>query len=260
MSLDQRIIDPEEEEKEIAAKLNELENLVLEAESFRKKQFCVSAAALLLILIIMALFLVGIAAYFKNYPKKQLMSELSRNTKSMFFSSDLRELGPKFTARFLNTLQKETRTAFNQEIPTLRRELRNELKLTIAYLNSDFKAQLEQKLKMQFEFQKEKFLERYGADLSDEKYKELEKALDNANQTMLRHALSQFTLATRISPEMLLDFQAELDMYRSMKEYSALKQEPREFIESRLLENLLEYGVYLLNESKGIAPCKEVGQ
>ena len=53
MALEQRIIDPEKEAAELNRRITELENLLLETENFRKKQFLISASSVLIILLIL---------------------------------------------------------------------------------------------------------------------------------------------------------------------------------------------------------------
>ena len=81
MALEQRIIDPEKEAAELNRRITELENLLLETENFRKKQFLISASSVLIILLILISFAIGMIGYFMSYPKKELMGELTRNIK-----------------------------------------------------------------------------------------------------------------------------------------------------------------------------------
>ena len=52
----------------------------------------------------------------------------------------------------------------------------------------------------------------------------------------------------------------DLEMFRTLPEYAALANEPRDFLESRLYEDLLEYTIYLLNESKGVTRHEEAAE
>lgn len=55
--------------------------------------------------------------------------------------------------------------------------------------------------------------------------------------------------------EKLRAFREELEFLRGSKDYMALSTEPRDFIESRFIENTLESVIYSLNESKGLVPA-----
>ena len=93
--------------------------------------------------------------------------------------------------------------------------------------------------------------------LCDVNREALEKAIDSANDTMIRSILERFTEQTAPNTARLKELSGDLEMFRTLPEYTALATEPRDFLESRLFENLLEYAVYLLNESKGVAGYRE---
>ena len=131
MALEQRIIDPEKEAAELNRRITELENLLLETENFRKKQFLISASSVLIILLILISFAIGMIGYFMSYPKKELMGELTRNIKLSYTPAELREMGKGFQSRFLSTFRREAQNSFLHEIPSLRREFKHEFKKTI---------------------------------------------------------------------------------------------------------------------------------
>ena len=117
MALEQRIIDPEKEAAELNRRITELENLLLETENFRKKQFLISASSVLIILLILISFAIGMIGYFMSYPKKELMGELTRNIKLSYTPAELREMGKGFQSRFLSTFRREAQNSFLHEIP-----------------------------------------------------------------------------------------------------------------------------------------------
>ena len=55
MALEERIIDPEKEMADLDRRITEVENLVLETENFRKRQFLISASCVLIILLILTI-------------------------------------------------------------------------------------------------------------------------------------------------------------------------------------------------------------
>ena len=259
MALEQRIIDPEKEAAELNRRITELENLLLETENFRKKQFLISASSVLIILLILISFAIGMIGYFMSYPKKELMGELTRNIKLSYTPAELREMGKGFQSRFLSTFRREAQNSFLHEIPSLRREFKHEFKKTILHTDSNFKKRLEQLLKHRLDLHKQELLDRYASHRNIPR-RELEKAIDSANETLIRSILQRFTEQTAPTLTRLNDLNADLEMFRTLPDYTALANEPRDFLESRLYENILEYTVYLLNESKGVSGNREAAE
>ena len=259
MALEERIIDPEKEMEDLDRRITEVENLVLETENFRKRQFLISASCVLIILLILLSFAISMVGYFISYPKKELMGELTRNIKLSYSPAELRDMGKGFDSRFLSTFRNEALNSFPREIPMLRREFRREFQKTVRYGNGNFKKRLEQLLRHRFDLNKQELLKRYEGNGNIPR-EELEKAIDSANDTMIRSILERFTEQTAPNTARLKELAGDLEMFRTLPEYTALATEPRDFLESRLFENLLEYAVYLLNESKGVAGHREDGE
>ena len=259
MALEQRIIDLEKEAAELNRRITELENLLLETENFRKKQFLISASSVLIILLILISFAIGMIGYFMSYPKKELMGELTRNIKLSCTPAELREMGKGFQSRFLSTFRREAQNSFLHEIPSLRREFKHEFKKTILHTDSNFKKRLAHLLQHRLDLHKQELLERYASHRNIPR-RELEKAIDSANETLIRSILQRFTEQTAPTLTRLNDLNADLEMFRTLPDYTALANEPRDFLESRLYENILEYTVYLLNESKGVSGNREAAE
>ncbi len=256
MALEQQIIDPEKERAELDRRITELENLLLETENFRKKQFLISASSVLIILLILLSFVIGMIGYFMSYPKKELMGELTRNIKLSYSPAELRDMGKGFQSRFLSTFRREMRNSFLHEIPILRSEFKREFKKTVLYVESDFRKRLEQHLKHRLDLHRQELLKRYES-VQEISREELEKAIDAANEALIRSVMQRFTEQTAPTQTRLNELNADLEMFRTLPEYTALADEPRDFLESRLYENILEYMVYLLNDSKGVSRNRE---
>ncbi len=256
MALEERIIDPEKEMADLDRRITEVENLVLETENFRKRQFLISASCVLIILLILLSFAISMVGYFISYPKKELMGELTRNIKLSYSPAELRDMGKGFDSRFLSSFRNEAQNSFPREIPILRREFKREFRNTVRHVNGNFKKRLEQRLRHRFDLNKQELLKRYEGTGNIPR-EALEKAIDSANDTMIRSILERFTEQTAPNTARLKELSGDLEMFRTLPEYTALATEPRDFLESRLFENLLEYAVYLLNESKGVAGYRE---
>ena len=92
MALDEQIVNTRKEIEDLDRRITEVENLVLETENFRKRQFLISASCVLIILLILLSFAISMAGYFISYPKKELMGELTRNIKLSYTPAELTSL------------------------------------------------------------------------------------------------------------------------------------------------------------------------
>ena len=64
MALDEQIVNTRKEIEDLDRRITEVENLVLETENFRKRQFLISASCVLIILLILLSFAISMAGYF----------------------------------------------------------------------------------------------------------------------------------------------------------------------------------------------------
>lgn len=248
----QEITDLEEEARLIEERIVELESLIEEAEQLRRKQFFVSSASLLLMLIILTAFIIGLASYFNNYPKRTLMLEVLRNSRYVLSNPYLlemrngldRKIVPVFTDEFKKNLQKE--------ISLLKQEIRVEARATASYAQNTLRQNFHTRIRATLEEHTRDRIKK--ANITPDKAQEL--LLKQMNDKLAdRITVSVFSTLTP-STEKLYAFRDELEFLRNSKDYMALSAEPRDFIESRIIENSLETIIYILNESKGLVPAQ----
>lgn len=167
-------------------------------------------------------------------------------------------MGKGFQSRFLSTFRRRRRIRFCTRFRASGANSSMIQEDHSAY-RSNFKKRLEQLLKHRLDLHKQELLERYASHRNIPR-RELEKAIDSANETLIRSILQRFTEQTAPTLTRLNDLNADLEMFRTLPDYTALANEPRDFLESRLYENILEYTVYLLNESKGVSGNREAAE
>lgn len=259
MALEQQIINTKKEMEDLDRRITEVENLVLETENFRKRQFLISASCVLIILLILLSFAISMVGYFISYPKKELMGELTRNIRLSYSPAELRDMGKGFQGRFLTTFRNAAQNSFQREIPMLRREFKYEFKKTALYADVSFRTRLERLLRENFDRNKKELIRRHAGN-GGISAAELEKAIDAANNAMIQAILRRVAEWTAPTETRLNELNNDLKMFRTLPEYAALANEPRDFLESRLYEDLLEYTIYLLNESKGVTRHEEAAE
>ena len=141
----------------------------------------------------------------------------------------------------------------------LRREFKYEFKKTALYADVSFRTRLERLLRENFDRNKKELIRRHAGN-GGISAAELEKAIDAANNAMIQAILRRVAEWTAPTETRLNELNNDLEMFRTLPEYAALANEPRDFLESRLYEDLLEYTIYLLNESKGVTRHEEAAE
>ena len=240
-------MDLNESEEQVAARLTELQNLLQEAETLRRKQFLVSACTVLLMLVILTCFIFGMTAYFRTYPKRQLMQEVVEQNRLILgnpyqFGAN-RQYDRKLIRHFLGQLQLEIR----RRKPLLRKELSIAIRSLNAFAANELRADFRKLLYTYLTAQTREYL----------KEKKLTPDLRQINQLKsmnleLASAVTDAVFGSRetAAREAFELFQTESLRLRLSEMYRELKKEPLDMVEQRMLENLLECIVCRLNEAK----------
>lgn len=247
----QEITDHEEESKLVEERIIELENLIEEAEQLRRKQFFISTASLLLMLIILTAFIIGLASYFNNYPKRTLMLEVLRNSRYVLSNPYLLEMRNGLDREIVPLFAEEFRKNLQKEISLLKQEIRVEVKSTLNYAQIP----LRQKFQSHIRDILEENTRDYLAKNSLTPDKDQEVLLKQMNDKLAENITESAFAVIVPTQEKLRFFREELEFLRNSKDYADLSTEPRDFIESRFIEDILEAVIYSLNESKGLVPA-----
>ncbi len=247
----QEITDSDEESKLVEERIIELENLIEEAEQLRRKQFFISTASVLLMLIILTAFIIGLASYFNNYPKRTLMLEVLRSSRYVLSNPYLLEMRNGLDREIVPLFAEEFRKNFQREVTLLRQDIRQEVKSTVSFAQNN----LRQNFRTRIRGLLEENTRNYLAENSLVPDKDQQKLLDQMNDKLADKITESAFSVIVPTQEKLHAFREELEFLRSSKDYMSLSTEPRDFIESRFIENTLESVIYSLNESKGLVPA-----
>jgi len=247
----QEITDHEEESKLVEERIIELEALIEEAEQLRRKQFFISTASVLLMLIILTAFIIGLASYFNNYPKRTLMLEVLRNSRYVLSNPYLLEMRSGLDREIVPLFAEEFRKNFQREVTLLRQEIRMEVKSTVTFAQNNLRQNFRTRIRALLEDNTRNYL----AENNLVPDKDQQTLLNQMNDKLADKITDSAFSVIMPTQEKLRAFREELEFLRGSKDYMALSTEPRDFIESRFIENTLESVIYSLNESKGLVPA-----
>ncbi|OQA87531.1 MAG: hypothetical protein BWY31_00699 [Lentisphaerae bacterium ADurb.Bin242] len=247
----QEITDVEEESQLVGERITELESLIAEAEQLRRKQFFISSASLLLMLIILTAFIIGLASYFKNYPKRTLMLEVLRNSRYALSNPYLLEMRHGLDRKIVPLFADEFKKNLQKELSLLKQEIRMEARSTVHYAQHNLRQNFRTRIRTLLEENTQDRLEK-GNLTPDKNQESLLKQMNDKLADRITDSVFSVIMPT---PEKLYALHEELEFLRNSRDYMDLSTEPRDFIESRLIEDTLETIIYSLNESKGLVPA-----
>ena len=238
------ITDRNEAEEQIAERLEELEKLLQEDEKLRRRQILVSSCTVLLMLAVLTVFVIGLTAFFRNYPKRLLMQEVVDQNRLILSDPYHFGVNRKFDRKLLLHFLGETRRELQRRKPVLRQELRSAVRSLNAYaleLRKDFRTRL------------------YKHLAAETRLYLKEKKWDPDARCLLQLRRMNVELATMVTAAVFGDpetagqgafdlFRSEMNLLRNTDMYRELSAESLDLVEQRLLENLLECAVCRLKD------------
>jgi len=240
------IADRNEMDEQTSARLDELETLLQDSEKLRSRQQLVFCGAILLMLIVLAVFIAGMIDYFRSYPKEQVMREIIRQNR-LFLGNPYhyganRKNDQKLIRYFL--------AAMKREMKSCRPILRQTVRSGISSLHDFSETELRTFFQNQLYIRLTAGTEQYTADKNlrlDPRRILLLRQLNAAIAAEITVRLFDRSLSRQENYRL---FQQEIETLRRSPIYMELEQEPLEMVEERMLENLLECLVCRLNENK----------
>lgn len=236
-----------EAEEQLAERLNELEKLLQESESLRRRQFLVSSCTVLLMLAVLTSFIIGLVFFFRTYPKRLLMQEVVDQNRLILGNPYHFGVNRRYDRKLIRYFIGETRRELQRRKPLLRQELRVVIRSLNAYARKELRKDFRNRLYKHLAAETRLYLQ--------------EKKAEPAARHLVQLRQMNVELATAITDAVFGDpdtagqeafdlFQAEAQLLRKTDLYRELSVEPLEMVEQRLLENLLECVVCRLNDWK----------
>lgn len=242
------ILDPDKEAEQVAERLDALEKLMQEAEKLRRRQLLISGCTILLMLLILVLFILGIVAYFKTYPKRQLMQEVRQQNRLILSNSY--QLGGirKFDRRILRVFIAELQQEMQRKKADLRQGIRTEVRSIHEYAENGLRQRFRNLLYTCLTAETRKYLAERGIKPDSRQIRRLKQL----NAELAADISRRVFAGTAPSPEQLKQLESECAQLKQTGAYRKLEGEPLLLAESRMLENLLECIIFQLNEEKGM--------
>lgn len=241
------IIDRNETEEQIAVRLAELEKLMQEAEVLRFRQFAVSCCTVILMLAILILFIIGLAAYFRSYPKRILMQEVVQQHRLILSNPYHFGLNREYDRKLIRYFIYELRKEMKQRRPVFRQELRKEMRSLHRYASEELRQDFRRRLYQCLTAETRQYLEQKKY-VPDARQRGLLRQMNVELAEILTDRM--FGSPDMANQEAVALFREETSRLRRSSMYQELKLEPLDMVENRMLDNLLECLVCRLDEKR----------
>ena len=241
------IIDRHEEEEKIVKQLDDLEQLVQEAEKLRRRQFLIAGVTVLLMLGILFFLIIATASFFRTYPKRLLMQEVVKQNRLIlenpYHFGVNRNHDRNLVRHFIDSVGKE----LNRRKPLVRLELRTEIRSLNEYAFSELRLKFRNQLYKRLSAKTRMYMKEKNLKLTASQFQKLRRMnVELAN----RITGAMFCGEKKFAREAFRLYQTETAQLKQTEMYRELAGEPLDAVENRLYENLLECLVCRLNERK----------
>ena len=241
------IIDRDEMEGQVAARLAELESLMQEAEKLRRRQILTAVCTVLLMLVVLFLFIAGLAAYFRAYPKGLLVQEVVKQNRLILANPYYVGLNPKYDRRLAQYFLAEMRRERQARRPMLRHAVRSGIRSLQEFSGTELREVFQNQLYARLNLETRRITA--GTDFErDARRRQLRRQLNAALAAEITRRLFDGH-QDALRQECLL-FHQETEALRHSSMFRELEQEPLETVEEKMFENLLECLVCRLNENR----------
>lgn len=236
MPTEQKIITSADESRDLTEQITELETLLQKSESLRKKQLYVSACALLSMILILTLAILNLAAYLRNYPKKELMREVFYHARPILYTPwNIRGNTPG-EKRILKQTGAELEKALKAYMPQIRHAMRQSVRSLKQYTFTELRRLFSESLYTSLQIRSSRILEEHKIRSNSgtaARIRELNQHLAEKITEKIFDGLKQ------ASVEKELFRQESFDLIRSA-EMDRMKREPVKILEERLMTAFLE--------------------
>lgn len=236
-----------ETEEQVADRLNELENLLLEVEKLRRRQFLISSCTILLMLLILTFFIIGLFAFFQNYPKRLLMQDVVDQNRQILSNPYHFGFNRTYDRKLIQYFLSETNHELQRRKPLLRQELRNAIRSLNVYASNELRKNFRTRLYKYLAAETRLYLQEKNLKPDAARLVELQKMNVELTAAVADAVFGNPETAGRDAFRL---FQSETHYLRQTDMYRELSGESLDMVEQRLLENLLECVVCRLNDWK----------
>lgn len=236
MPTEQKILNSSDESEVLSEQITELETLLQKSESLRKKQFFVSAGALILMLLILAAAILNLTNYFRNYPKKMLMQEVFFHARPLLYTPWNIRGNTSRERRILQHTVDELEKTLKDYMPQIRHALRQSVRSLKRYTSTELRREFRQNLYISLQLRAGTFLAEKKIHADEETLKQIREMngiLADALTREIFSGLAQAGSDSRICRE-------EIGHLFRSGAMDRLKKEPAGILEERFLSSLME--------------------
>lgn len=236
MPTEQKIITSADESTHLTEQIAELEKLLQKSESLRKKQFFVSACALLCMILVLTVAILNLATYLRNYPKKELMREVFHHARPLLYTSwNIRGDTPR-ERRILKQTSAELEKTLNAYMPRIRHAMRQSIHSLKRYSRTELRREFNRHLYTSLQIHASSLLQQKKIPSSSgtaEKIRTL-------NMELAQRITDKVFAALERSASDRMRIRQEINHLKNSRKMSRMKQEPSKLLEERLVTSFLE--------------------
>ena len=236
MPTEQKIVTSSDESQELSEQIDELETLLQKSESLRKKQFLLSACALLSMILILTLAILNLTNFFRNYPKNLLMREVFFHSRPLLYTPwNIRGNTPQ-ERRILKQTAAELEKTLKEYLPQIRHSMRQSVRSLKRYTHTELRSEFQKHLYTCLQIRAVKYM-------NENKIHPDRTALDRIRifNTFLAESITEKVFAALQKASLdQASFLREANLLYSSGAMEDLKKEPRKILEERFLSGWIE--------------------
>lgn len=238
---------PDVKNDDFEKKLDVIEKTINRIDQIKKKQFYVSIFGMVLIILVMAVFVISLVDFVRNYNSQLLLEEISKNSTIITRSPELRAIGKDFQEVFIPEFKKELFASFESSLPKIKEDVFKSAQEIEAFLQTDIRNKVLYRLSNALTKIEKGILAKHPELTSAE----LEKAFNEVNTHFIEELTNILDKRLGEAKDKLMLLDESFRKYSDTPEYAAVKKLHQGEVENLLLESFLELWIYHLNAQKG---------
>ncbi len=242
---------PEVRNDDFEKKLDVIEKTINRIDQIKRKQFYVSIFGMVLIVLVMAVFVLSLVDFVRNYNSQMLLEEISKNSSIITRSPELHAVAKDFQEVFIPVFKKELLASFEAGLPKIKEDVFKSAQELETFLQTDIRNKVLYRLSNALAKVEKSILAKHPELTA----KDLEKAFNEVNTHFIEELTNILDKRLGEAKVKLMQLDESFRKYSDAPEYAAVRKLPAGEVENLLLESFLELWIYHLNAQKGALPA-----
>lgn len=242
---------PENDNGAALSKIEKLEREVQQITKLRKQRSIISAIGLGLMVLAIAIFIINIVSFVKNYDTDKLTEELGKNAALVAQGHETKMLVQQIQKEFVPAMKDALIAKFKEDMPKFQEEGEQVGRNLHLYLTEDVQAKLTEELSGNVLGFEREMLEKYPKITPEQ----VQSIMDETKVYFIEELTKSLERRLDGTSKDLASLHDSFSKITEDPEYQKLDPKQIGEIENKLIENLLLLIVYNLDPKKGDAPA-----